>query len=251
MVVIIIVKLAKPKAPYEKLKVTGESLNVETTGKVLVLPSGNAAVLPSFNEYVLNSNRLTIAESPFGGLKGSGSPDYMPGTLNIISGDGVYLQDTSGTNSTKTLTAGKLKELSLLTVDTAAHSITEEFQVVNTSESNNPTVIDACDSATGWSVLLGSGAPTVSTSEKIEGTGSITATGGATDQNGKLIFEKSVTLDLSQKQFVTLNATTSENDIVVVLQGSPIVPYDAVKVVIGNADVANATTVDAVVRVIM
>jgi len=49
---------------------------------------------------------------------------------------------------------------------------------------------------------------------------------------------------------VTLNATT-ENDIITLLQGNPIVPYDEVKIVIANADTDNATTVDAVVRVIV
>lgn len=50
---------------------------------------------------------------------------------------------------------------------------------------------------------------------------------------------------------VTLNASTAENDIITLLQGSPIVPYDMIKVVVSNADVTNATTVDAVVRVIV
>lgn len=49
---------------------------------------------------------------------------------------------------------------------------------------------------------------------------------------------------------VTLNATT-ENDIITFLTGFPIVPYDKIKVIISNADADNATTVDAVVRVIV
>jgi hypothetical protein len=50
---------------------------------------------------------------------------------------------------------------------------------------------------------------------------------------------------------VTLNATTTTSDIITLLSGYPIVPYDKVKVVIANADAANATTVDATVRVII
>ena len=50
---------------------------------------------------------------------------------------------------------------------------------------------------------------------------------------------------------VTPNATTTENDILIPLTGTPLVPYDAIKVVIANTDAANATTVDAVVRVIV
>ena len=143
-------KLPTPSAPFSPVYVHGESITIETEGKVLVLPTGNADVLPLFNEYTLNSNRLSIAESPFGGLKGSGSPDYAPGTVNIIEGYGVYLQDVNGQNSSKTLSAGKLKELNLMSVDTVNHSITEEFIVANTSESNNPVVISDGSSTTNW-----------------------------------------------------------------------------------------------------
>jgi hypothetical protein len=148
-------KLPTPSAPFSPVYVHGESITIETEGKVLVLPSGNPDILTSHNEYTLNSNRLSIAESPFGGLKGSGSPDYAPGTVNIIEGDGVYLQDVNGQNSSKTLSAGKLKELNLMSVDTVNHAITEEFIVANTAESNNPTVIDNCDSVDGWSAVTG------------------------------------------------------------------------------------------------
>ena len=50
---------------------------------------------------------------------------------------------------------------------------------------------------------------------------------------------------------VTLNASTAENDIIIPLTGVPLVPYDMIKVIIANTDAANATTVDAVVRVIV
>jgi hypothetical protein len=132
----------------KRLKCVGGQVTLNTEGKVLVLPTGNSAILPRFNEYTLDPNRLTIAESPFGGLKGSGSPDFAPGTI-FCQTDGVYLTDTSGTNSTKTLTAGKLKEMNLLTVDTVAHSITEEFIVRNDSLSNNPNTVNACNSLYG------------------------------------------------------------------------------------------------------
>jgi len=149
------IRLPKPKAPFQRLSIRGNSITLDTSGKVLVLPTENAAILPCFNESTLNPNRLTIAESPFGGLKGSGSPDYAPGTLYTPT-DGVYLSDITGQNSTKTLTAGKLKELEYLTVDPAAHTITQEFTVRNDGE-NNPTVIDACNATTGWTLSLGTG----------------------------------------------------------------------------------------------
>lgn len=187
-------RLPKPSAPFSPVCVVGESITVDTAGKVLVLPSGNSAVLPSFNEYVLNPTRLTVAESPFGGLKGSGSPDYAVGTLNIIEGDGVYLTDTSGTNSTKTLSAGKLSELGLLIVDTAAHTITEEFIVANTGD-NNPTVIYSCDSTTGWAFVLGSGVLTVEN-------GRLKCAGNA-GASGMILISRSVGTTLSDKTFMS------------------------------------------------
>jgi hypothetical protein len=175
-------RLDRPRSPFQKIKVRGESVTLDVEGKNLVLPTGNAAILPRFNECTLDSNRLTIAESPFGGLKGSGSPDFAVGTLYTAT-DGIYLTDTSGTNSTKTLTAGKLKELSLLTVDTAAHSITEEFVIANTATSNNPTVIDACDSTTGWSGVYGS-------NHTIEIENGMIKVTGTTDSSGRLTIQK-------------------------------------------------------------
>jgi len=190
-----------PSAPFEPLHLRGESITLDTSGKVLVLPSGNSAVLPSFNEYTLNSNRLSIAESPFGGLKGSGSPDYCPGTLYTPT-VGVYLTDVAGNNSTKTLTAGMLKGVNGLTVDTEGHTITEEFIVSNTWESNNPTVIDDCSSATGWIFSLGTGSISVENGKiKIVGT---------TDANGYLLISKTITLtNISLQSFVSAKYISS------------------------------------------
>jgi hypothetical protein len=192
----------------------GEAISVETSGKVLVLPTGNAAVLPRFNEYTLDPNRLTIAESPFGGLKGSGSPDFAVGTLYTAT-DGIYLTDTSGTNSTKTLTAGKLKELNLLTVDTQAHSITQEFVVANTATSNNPTVIDNCDSATDWSQESG----TVSSITVENGRIKVV---GTTDAQGDLRIQRIVSLNLSNYYFILfkLESTLSSKANVVLFQST-------------------------------
>lgn len=144
------VQLSPPTAPFQKIKNPGESITIKTAGKVLVLPTGNSILLPSFNEYALNSNRLTIAESPFGGLKGSGAADYAVGTLYVNSGDGIYLTDKNGNNSTKTLTAGKLKEVSSLTVDSSAKTITEEFILSNTNAPGSVSIVDDCSVTTGW-----------------------------------------------------------------------------------------------------
>jgi hypothetical protein len=50
-------KLPTPSAPFSPVYVHGESITIETEGKVLVLPTGNADALPSFNEY--NPTQLT------------------------------------------------------------------------------------------------------------------------------------------------------------------------------------------------
>lgn len=53
--------------------------------------------------------------------------------------------------------------------------------------------------------------------------------------------------DVPETTEVTLNASTATCDIITLTN----IPYDKVKVVIANADAGNATTVDAVVRVIV
>lgn len=195
-------RLKQPAAPFERLEFHGDSVSLDTEGKVLVLPSGNPDILPSHNEYTLNSNRLTIAESPFGGLKGPGSPDYAPGTVNIIDGDGVYLQDVSGTNSSKTLSAGKLKELGLLTVDTTNHTITEEFIVANTGTSNNPTVIDSCDATSNFTMLSGTGALTIEN-------GRIKVIGTANASGSLSITKTFQPIDISSNNFLCFNLESS------------------------------------------
>ena len=183
----------------ELLEATEGVITLDTSGKVIVLPTGIPEVLPLFNESTLNPNRLTIAESPFGGLKGSGSPDYAIGTL-FTPTDNVYLSDITGQNSTKTLTAGKLKELGYLTVDTAAHTITQEFTVRN-DEWNNPTVIDACDNADGWSIVNGAGNISV-----IDGKLHVDGTADAT---GFFEINKTFSLNLTSYPFVGFELSSS------------------------------------------
>lgn len=147
---------------------------------------------------------LTNSESPFGGVKSS-IPDFCPGTVNVVSGDEVYLTDMSGTNSTKTLGAGKLKELGLLTIDTVAHTITEEFLLGNTATSNTPSVIDACINTTGWSIVDGTGTISIENGRlKITGTSSA---------SGYFRIQKTNASDLSQFKFLcfSLQSTLAGN----------------------------------------
>jgi len=186
----------------ELLEATEGVITLDTSGKVLVLPTENAAILPVFNEYVLNPNRLSITESPFGGLKGAGSPDYAPGTLYTPT-DGVYLTDITGQNSTKTLTVGKLKELGYLTVDTTVHTITQEFTVQNDGD-NNPTVIDNCDATTNWNYGTG-GVPrgTVSLDNTVYNSAPGSIKLDVTTGGGTIYLIKTVSLDLSTTDFIT------------------------------------------------
>jgi hypothetical protein len=125
-------KLKTPSAPFSPVFVAGESITLETDGKVLVLPTSDNS-LPLWNQKTLDTNRLTITESPWGGLKGTFS-DGCVGTVLVNLGDGIYLQDPEGSNTSKELGAGKLVELGYFSVDTSTHSFTVEFSIVNTSE---------------------------------------------------------------------------------------------------------------------
>lgn len=46
-----------PNAPFEPVSIRGESVTIETRGKILVLPTGNPLLLPSNNEYTLTPGR--------------------------------------------------------------------------------------------------------------------------------------------------------------------------------------------------
>jgi hypothetical protein len=194
-------KLPTPSAPFSPVYVHGESITIETEGKVLVLPSGNPNILPLFNEYTLNSNRLSIAESPFGGLKGPGSPDYAPGTVNIIEGDGIYLTDINGQNTSKTLTAGKLKEVNSFTVDTTNHVITEEFIVQNDSAGTEIVVAADTTTISGWSIENGVGELSLDNGVKFTGISTSNA----------LVIRKYIGTVQNGKQFITFKVKSSVN----------------------------------------
>jgi len=200
------VQLPPPKAPFSRIKNPGSSLTIKTAGKILVIPTGDAAKLPNFNEYALNSNRLTTAESPFGGLKGAGSPDYAVGTV-FTATDGIYITDTAGTNSTKTMTAGKLKELSLLTVNTTAKTITQEIIISNTNTANGTLLpVDPCNDHTGWAL-----AGTFGSGVSFSSDGSTVTVTGTCDASGYLIVEKTLSssIDLTNYPFAIFQIKSS------------------------------------------
>ena len=192
-------QLPLPCAPFSRIEPQGNSISIDTSGKILVLPTGDSTKLPSFDEYT-NSNRLSVAESPFGGLKGSGATDYAVGTVYCQTSN-VSLTDTSGNNAAQTLSAGKLKELSLLTVNTTSHTITEEFILSNTATSYNSTAIDPCDSLTGWTSAFGANTSlSLDTGIKIS---------GDTDASRYLAVGKTVSTSVSGKDFIVVEITPS------------------------------------------
>lgn len=50
-------KLSRPAAPFERVELHGESFTLDTSGKVLVLPTGDSTKLPKYNEYTLTAGR--------------------------------------------------------------------------------------------------------------------------------------------------------------------------------------------------
>lgn len=50
-------KLPTPSAPFSPVYVHGESITVDTAGKVLVLPTGHPYLLPKYNEFTLTEGR--------------------------------------------------------------------------------------------------------------------------------------------------------------------------------------------------
>lgn len=73
-------KLKQPAAPFERFEFQGNSINIDTSGKVLVLPSGNPDILPSFNEYTLTEGRTLTA----GTYEFTDDTDVNTGLQNLI-----------------------------------------------------------------------------------------------------------------------------------------------------------------------
>lgn len=192
-----------PSAPFEPLHLMGESITLDTTGKVLVLPVEDPdTTLPGFNQKTLDPDILSISESPFGGY--NGALDHAPGSLHVTLGDEVYLTDVAGNNLSKDLSAGKLQRLGYLTVDPVAHTITEEFIIANTATSNNTTVIDNCDSEAGWALNTGTSLTfSADSSIKVSGTASVSCIGTTSSVNGSVSFAKTVNWNLTGKHFIS------------------------------------------------
>ncbi len=58
-------KLPTPSAPFSPVYVHGESITVDTAGKVLVLPTGHPYLLPKYNEFTLTEGRTLPAAGTY------------------------------------------------------------------------------------------------------------------------------------------------------------------------------------------
>lgn len=54
-----------PNAPFEPVSIRGESVTIETRGKILVLPTGHPYLLPSYNEYCIGRTPLVSGTYTF------------------------------------------------------------------------------------------------------------------------------------------------------------------------------------------
>lgn len=58
-------KLKTPSAPFSPVFVTGESISIDTSCNVLVLPTGHKYLLPKYNEYTLTTGRSLPAAGTY------------------------------------------------------------------------------------------------------------------------------------------------------------------------------------------
>lgn len=169
-----------PAPGYERVS-SGRSITVPVKAQRLILPTGDLDKLPGHNEFIVDPNRCSIAETPFGGLK-CVRPHLNAGSLYMQTAN-VSITDLAGANAAQTKMAQDLKSASLLSVDTSAKTISEEFVVRNDATNNSQLQVDLFTVATGWNTIFGS-----------EGSASIDngrlKLSGKTDAGGLLIFNK-------------------------------------------------------------
>jgi len=72
-------KLPKPSAPYEQLEIHGESITIETKGKVLALFTGDPGILTGYNESTIDRVQYTAGTHTF-----TYDTDANTGLLNLI-----------------------------------------------------------------------------------------------------------------------------------------------------------------------
>ena len=71
-------KLPKPSAPYDQLEINGESITLDTPGKILILSTDDSSTLPDFNQWSVGRT-LTAGTYNF-----TDDPDVNTGLHNLI-----------------------------------------------------------------------------------------------------------------------------------------------------------------------
>lgn len=196
--------------PYQSVPLTGtnELTLAVDAAKRLILFTGDKDKLPGRNEYQLDSR----IQTDFGVSTTGVIPDNNVGTIRVLNdaADSIYLTQIDGTEKGRVLSSGNLLIAGNMTVDTDAHTITEEFIIDNQGEGEDVTVIKTCDSASGVTIINGSGTPNIDTSDKISGTGSIFTNGtGITNESGSLAYRFPLTGDNNQFNFICLYIKSS------------------------------------------
>jgi len=81
-----------PSAPFEPMHIRGDSITLDVSGKVLVLPTGHPYLLPSYNEYTLTVGRALPAAGTY-----TFTNDYETelGLLNLNK-NWIALHDSTG-----------------------------------------------------------------------------------------------------------------------------------------------------------
>lgn len=125
----------------KRLRVTGESISINTSGKILIVPTADPDKQIGRNEYTLDTARN--GTTPWRGAKRfSDPPDNLPGTLRILETDSsFYLLPTSESNKSKTLHAGYLKSVSATTLTTASHTLENVFMLKNEGSTEETVTI--------------------------------------------------------------------------------------------------------------
>lgn len=203
-------KLKQPAAPFERLEFHGDSVSLDTEGKVLVLPSGNPDILPNFNEYSPSVERLT---DDICGTPGTGSPDIASGAIYTQS-EGIFLTDITGNNKTKTFTSNELTQLKCLSLDEAARTITEVFIVQNDNTGTDEIVLCSGQDATGWTTYSGTISNVTVVDDHI-------VVSGTSNSIGALAIRIPIsTVDLSSHRFLQATITANANCSAMITMGS-------------------------------
>lgn len=123
-------KLKQPAAPFERLEFHGDSVSLDTEGKVLVLPTGNPHLLPVFNEYTLSRS---------GEVLEIGTYTLTDAELQYMIKPWIALYDPAKTVLNFFLFTHKPKKLQYVVSDIVSHVNfqTADGEIFTTSDGND------------------------------------------------------------------------------------------------------------------